>query len=119
MNKLLLSCTLLSLATAGSAVSQVVYGNIMGTVTDSSGAAVPNAKITVVDASKGVTFTTTSNATGNYSQQHLIVGLYEVRVEVSGFAPFLQKNVNVEVDATTQVNANLSVGAVGEVVNVT
>ncbi len=48
----------------------------------------------------------------------LIVGLYQVRVEAVGFQSYLQKNVNVEVDATTQVNITLTIGSVGETVNV-
>src|SRR5579884_2483231 len=98
---------------------QAVYGSIAGTVTDSSGAAVPNAKVTIRDVGKGVTYTTTTNEAGNYSQIHLIVGVYEVQIEATGFQTFVQQNVNVSVDAVVQVNARLTVGAVGEVVNVT
>ena len=54
------------------ASSQAVYGNIFGTVTDPSGAAVPNAKVTVTDIAKGTSITTTTNATGNYTVTHLI-----------------------------------------------
>jgi hypothetical protein len=60
-----------------------------------------------------------TNESGNYSQTHLIVGTYSVRVEVSGFDTYVQQNVSVEVDAVTQVNVKLTVGRVGEVVNVT
>ena len=58
---------------------QAVYGSIVGTVTDSTGAAVPKAKVTVVDVGKGVSYTTSTNESGNYSQTHLIAGTYEVR----------------------------------------
>jgi len=98
---------------------QAVYGSIVGTVTDPSNAAVPNAKVTIRDVGKGVAYTTTTNETGNYSQTHLIVGVYEVQIEATGFQTFVQQNVNVSVDAVVQVNARLTVGAVGEVVNVT
>jgi hypothetical protein len=47
---------------------------------DSSNAAIPHAKVTVRDVGKGVSYATTTNETGNYSQTHLIVGVYEVRV---------------------------------------
>ncbi len=109
---------LLMLGAPVTALGQAVYGNIVGTVTDATGAAVPNAKVTILDTGKGVSFTTTTNLTGNYSQQHLILGTYEVRIEAPGFATFVQRNVNVEVDAGTQVNAQLNLGSVGEVVNV-
>ena len=123
MNKNLLAivalgAVLLLLAPA-TALGQAVYGSISGTVTDSQGAAVPRAKVTITDTGKGVSFTTATNESGNYSQTHLIVGVYEVRVEASGFTAYVQRNVSVEVDAVTQVNATLTVGSVGEVVNVT
>src|SRR5690349_8905341 len=95
---------------------QAVYGNIVGTVTDSSGGAIPNAKVTIRDVGKGVAFTTTTNDAGNYSQTHLIVGTYEVRAEAKGFDTFVQQNINVNVDATSQINAVLHPGAVGETV---
>src|SRR5262249_27179409 len=113
-----LVCLLLAfLPTASRA--QAVYGSIVGNITDSSNAAVPHAKVTVRDLGKGVSYTTTTNETGNYSQTHLIVGVYEVRVEASGFEAYVQQNVNVSVDLTTQVNAQLRPGTVGEVINVT
>ena len=61
----------------GRTLGQAVYGSIIGTVTDSSGAAVPNAKVTITNVDKGVSVTTASNESGNYEQQHLIVGTYE------------------------------------------
>ncbi len=110
---------LLAVFVQASGVAQAVYGNIVGTVTDSTGAAVPHAKVTVRDAGKGISFTTLTNEAGNYSQSHLIVGSYEVRVEAPGFATFLQQNINVNVDATVQVNAQMQLGNVGEIINVT
>ena len=97
---------------------QAVYGAISGNVTDSSGAAVPRAKVTITDLGKGVIYNTSTNESGNYSQTHLIVGTYSVRVESPGFDAYVQSSANVEVDAVTQINARLTVGAVGEVVNV-
>ena len=101
------------------AVGQAVYGSIVGTVTDSSGAAIPNAKVTITDVDKGVSFNINTNEAGNYSQLHLIVGTYEVRVEASGFATAVQKTVQVNVDTSTQVNIELRVGNVDQVLAVT
>jgi len=98
---------------------QAVYGSISGNVTDATGAVVPQAKITITDSGKGVTYNTNSNESGNYSQGHLIVGIYEVRVEAPGFSAYVQKNVHVEVDSVTSINAHLALGTVGETVNVT
>src|SRR5580704_16119677 len=78
--------------------TQAVYGTISGTVTDPSGAAVAKAKVTITDTGKGVTYTTTTNDSGNYTQSHLIVGAYDVRVEMPGFTAFVQKSAEVPVD---------------------
>ena len=110
--------SLLLLCVPARVLAQAVYGSIVGTVTDSTGAAVPKAKVTIADTGKGVSFSTTTNESGNYSQTHLIIGVYEVRVEAPGFQTYVLQNVNVDVDATTQVNARLSLGSVGEVINV-
>ena len=118
-NSCRLAFGLVLLLTPAAAYGQAVYGSIVGTVTDSTSAAIPHAKITVRDVGKGVTYTTAANEAGNYSQTHLIVGIYEVRVEATGFDTYVQQNVNVEVDASTQVNAQLHPGKVGEVINVT
>ena len=110
MNKTLFSIgMLLSLVlwTPATVRGQAVYGSIVGTVTDSSGGAVPKAKVTIADVGKGVNFSNTTNESGNYSQTHLIAGEYEVRVEAAGFQTYVQRNVKVEVDSVTQVNAQL------------
>ena len=123
MNKNLLGVLVLGLvllfSAPATALGQAVYGSISGTVTDSNGAAVPRAKVTITDTGKGINFVTATNDDGNYTQGHLIVGIYEVRVENTGFDTYVQRNVSVEVDAVTQVNARLNIGKVGEVVNVT
>src|SRR6266849_2924971 len=93
---------------------QAVYGSISGNVTDASGAAVPNAAITIKDLGKGISYNTVTNESGNYSQGHLIVGSYSVRIVASGFTAYAKQPVTVEVDSVAQVNAQLTVGSVGE-----
>ncbi len=116
--RLALGCLALMFMPA-SLSGQAVYGSIVGSVIDSSNAAIPDAKITVLDMGKGVSYTTTTNDAGNYSQSHLIVGVYQVRIEATGFDTYIQQNINVDVDANVQVNAQLHPGKVGEVINVT
>ena len=94
----LIASFLLLLCLPAAALAQAVSGSITGTVTDTSGAAVQGAKIVVTDVNKGVTFNTTTNESGNYSQRYLIVGRYQVRVEAPGFQTFVQDNVGVSVD---------------------
>src|SRR5438270_13372823 len=77
------------------ASGQAVFGSIVGTVTDPSGAAVPNAKVTVTSATKAASYTATTNADGNYSGTHLIPDTYNVRAEGAGFQAFVVKNIAV------------------------
>ena len=103
----------------GKAYGQAVFGSIAGSVTDPSAAAVPNAKVTITDVSKAVSYTATTNTAGFYEQGHLIVSVYRVRIEAAGFQAYVQENVQVNVDAVATVNAALQVGAVTQEVTVT
>src|SRR5258705_1328009 len=98
--------------------SQAVYGTIVGTVTDSAGAAIPNAKVTITDIGRDVTQVTSTNESGNYAQRFLIAGSYRVRVEAGGFKAFVQENVPVSVDTEVRVSARLEVGEVTQTVEV-
>ena len=101
------------------AYSQIVYGNIIGTVTDSSGAAIPGAKVTITNVGTTVNTTTTTNQSGNYTQLHLAAATYSVKVEASGFQTFVNQNVTVTPDSSVQVNAQMKLGQVTQEVNVT
>ncbi len=97
---------------------QAAFGTIIGTATDSSGAGVPNAQVTATDIEKGVSQTTTSNESGNYSFTNLTPGSYKVTVEAKGFKTSVQSNVAVIVGQSTTVNVALQVGATTETVTV-
>lgn len=112
---LLATFTLLALTAWG----QATTGSVFGTVTDTSGAAVPNAKVTLRDTLKGTVFTTTTNASGNYTIIHLIPDPYQLTVEKSGFEKFTQSNVTVVADQGLKVDAAMHVGAVSQTVEVT
>ncbi|HMK30922.1 MAG TPA: TonB-dependent receptor, partial [Terriglobales bacterium] len=103
---------------AAPASAQAVYGSIFGTVTDPSGAAVPNAKITVTNDRKGTSDEATSNDTGNYSVTHLIPDIYTVRFEASGFKTLEQKSVTVSADTGSRVDGQFSLGSATEAVEV-
>jgi Carboxypeptidase regulatory-like domain/TonB dependent receptor len=100
-------------------LGQAVYGSIVGTVADPSGAIVPNATVTITNVNQGVNFSTLTNASGNYAQTHLIVGTYRVRVDATGFQASVHENVQVNVDAATQVNAQLMIAGLSQNVLVT
>ena len=100
------------------ALGQAAYGNIIGTVTDSTGAAVPNAKVTATDIAKGVTYSAVANASGYYTLSNLTPGDYRVVVEASGFKMYQQEPVPVIVGTSSTLNAGLQVGAVTEAITV-
>ena len=113
---LVLGMALASIAPA--ALAQAVYGTITGTVTDNTGAAVPNAKVTVTDVGKGTSVSVTSNASGEFTAEHLIPDTYNVKIETQGFKTFQQTDLRVFADTSLRVTAPLEVGNTGETVNV-
>jgi len=91
---------------------------ILGTVSDPSGAVVPNAKITMTNVDNGFVRSTTSNNTGNYSARELPIGRYQVRVEAQGFKTYEQKDITLNVNDTLRIDAALQIGTVGQSVTV-
>src|SRR5207302_11107448 len=71
----------LVLAFSPAGLGQAVFGNITGTVTAPTGAAVPNAKIAITDLDRGIIYTTTTTSVGNFTQTHLLAGHYRVKVK--------------------------------------
>src|SRR5437870_2226519 len=99
--------------------AQQVFGNIIGTVTDPSGSAVNNAKVTITETSKGTSFDTTTNESGNYTKGQLIPGTYQVTIEATGFQKAVSSEIRVQVDQATRFDAALQVGNVNQQVEVT
>jgi hypothetical protein len=109
----------LVLALSGSSASaQAVYGSIGGTVVDSSGAPVADAKITILDRDRNTVHSIKTNANGNYNQSHLIIGHYRVQVETPGFKKAIT-DVEVAVDTMATADITLQPGAVTETITVT
>jgi len=101
-----------------SARAQSVYGSIFGTVTDKSGAAVPNAIVTVTDEAKGTIVTATSNGSGDYSVPHLIPDTYDLKVTAAGFKGFEAKGIPVLADTSPRIDPTMDVGGATETVQV-
>ncbi len=101
------------------ASGQAVFGSIFGTVTDPSGAAVPNAKVTVTSIAKGTSVETATNADGNYSVTHLIPDVYNIKVEGAGFKSFEATNIVVSADTAARIDGQFQVGGSTETVEVT
>jgi hypothetical protein len=99
-----LSLLLVFLAGAPRALAQAVFGSIVGTVTDPTGAVVPNATVVVTDVGKGTSQTIKSNASGNYTASRLIPDTYTIKATAPGFATAEADNVQVSADTSPQVN---------------
>jgi cytoskeletal protein RodZ len=110
---------LISLGCPRSAVAQAVFGSINGTVTDSTGAIIPNATVTVTDVSKGTSQQVTTNDSGNYTVNRLIPDVYKVKVESANFTPAEADNVSVSADTSPQVNLQLQPAGATQTVTVT
>ena len=94
-------------------------GNIAGTVTDSTGAALANASVTVINSGTGATRTFTTDAHGDYQATFLQPGAYEVIAASPGFGKVDRKNLTLTVGATLTVDAALATGEVATQVVVT
>jgi hypothetical protein len=98
---------------------QAVSGNIIGTVTDPSGAAVAGAQVTVANTETGVSTQVTTNESGNYTAPNLPAGSYIITMTQAGFQKFVQQNVAVNVSQSARVDASLQVGQASQEVTVT
>ena len=94
-----------------------LYGSIRGTVTDQSGALVPDARITVTNVATGLSKTVTSKD-GEFTILQLPVGDYSVRIEKTGFKTFTASGIHLEINQAYAVNAKMDVGAISETVTV-
>jgi hypothetical protein len=95
-------------------------GTIVGTVTDQSGAVVPDVTITVTNqATRSVTRTTVTNSDGNYAVAGLPISTYTIRAEKQGFAPSTRTDLVVNVGSDTRVDLSLTLGAMSQEVSVT
>ena len=93
-------------------------GAISGIVEDPSGAAIPNAKVTVTNTTTGISVTTTSTSAGDYTLSTLDPGAYTVKVEVPGFQTQQQQNVNVNALESTTYSPKLTLGSSSQTVTV-
>ncbi len=94
-------------------------GDITGTVTDPSGAVIPNAAVVATETARGTSYTATTGDSGQYRLIGLLPATYNVTVRVAGFATMTQNGVVVSVGETTIADFSLKVAATGQVVEVT
>ena len=114
---IVLMCALI-LFSATPLVAQTFRGTILGTVTDPQGAVIPGANVAAVNVGTGIMRSTVTDADGNYSIAELPIGMYEVRVQATGFQNATVKDVVVEVASDRRVDVKMEVGGVETVVEV-
>src|SRR6185369_7920639 len=94
-------------------------GSIVGTVTDSSGAAVASARVAVTNTSTNAKSEVVTNAEGDFTVSLLLPGSYSITVAAAGFKGLEQIGIRVQVQQQARINVVLQVGALNESVQVT
>jgi hypothetical protein len=111
--------TVLLLLGSMAAWGQSVSGTISGTVTDPSGAVVPNAQVAATETATGVSQTVQSNTDGTYAFLSLPVGRYQLSVTARGFEAYLRKDITLNTNDKLRFDIVLQVGQVTQQVEVT
>ncbi|MGH9404576.1 MAG: TonB-dependent receptor domain-containing protein [Terriglobia bacterium] len=109
----------LVLATAPAIYAQVDTGSILGTVTDQSGAVIPNAKVSLTNEGTNFTVITTTGSSGTYTFTPVKIGDYTVTVQVAGFEKAVHTHLTVNINQGLVVNFTLKTGVVTQTVSVT
>src|SRR4030095_5308257 len=103
-----LTAVLLLGALAGPAAAQTLYGSLTGTVTDPRGAAVPNAKVEVLNTGTGILKTAQTDERGAYLFNDLQPGAYKVTISAPAFATRAVEGVNIAQNTTLRMDTLLS-----------
>jgi hypothetical protein len=114
-----LTVLLLGILASVPAGAQVAGGAISGTVTDSSGAVIPSAQISINNVATGVSRTDTANSDGFYNAPNLLPGTYDVTFTAPGFKTEVRRGIVLTVGAAQVLNLTMQLGTTTETVNVT
>lgn len=99
--------------------AQFDSGSVLGTVRDTKGGVIANAKVTLLNKATGISAQATTDSNGDYIFPTARIGTYKVSAEVQGFQTAVADDVNLTVNARQRVDLNLPVGSVTETVTVT
>ena len=105
-------------AVTPASMAQNAYGSLVGTVSDSSGAVVPSATVTLTNPGTNENKVVQSDASGNYRILNLLPAQYRVEFEKTGFKRVVQSPITIQVDLTARLDVTLQVGQVTETVEV-
>jgi hypothetical protein len=114
----LISLSLILLTCDPTARAQLSGATLSGQVSDRSGAVIPSASVTISNTATGEVRTVTTNEKGLYSAPSLQPGIYSVTVSASGFAPRVERDLELTVGAIRTIDVSLSVGTNAEQVEV-
>ncbi len=98
--------------------AQVLYGSIVGTVTDSSGSVVPDAMVKATHTQTNEMRTATTNESGVYTLSTVPAGTYTISISKPGFGEYKATNIVLTINATARVDASLTIGAQTQTVTV-
>ncbi len=101
------------------AQGQGITGSITGTVTDTTGAAVPGATVTITQIDTNAVHTVATSDAGTYTVTQLPPGHYTVKIDKPAFKSFKQTSITLQIDQTVQISPQLSVGGSQQTVEVT
>ena len=99
--------------------AQTFFGSIVGTVSDTSGAIIPGASVTLTSLGTSERRTAETNSSGFYQFLNLVPGRFKVEVEKAGFKHLTRDEVLVETQAAVRIDATMQIGEVGQTVEVT
>jgi hypothetical protein len=116
--KLLRALAVVLLFFAAGVLKAQDLATIVGTLTDDSGAAVPDAQVTISNADRGFTRVVSSDSSGFYSLNRVPIGSYSITIEKSGFQRTIRTDINLNVGQTLRVDFQLKIGTVAEKVEV-
>lgn len=109
---------LISLLLPTAMFGQTFFGSVVGTITDTSNASVPGAKVTIADTATNEEHTVTTSGTGEYQFLNLVPGNYRISVQKDGFERLVRDGVTVAVQSEVRVDGSLTVGTASQTVEV-
>src|SRR2546422_6641780 len=114
----LLALTLIFSTTPANLEAQVTGGTISGTVVDSSGRVIPNARITVTNTATGISRALTTNTDGFYTAPNLLPGSYDLTFTAPGFKTDVKKGITLTVGAVAVLDLTMQIGTAIETIEV-
>ena len=111
-------CLILAFLSASAALAQTASTQILGLVTDATGAVVPNAVVTARRVETGDVRSTTSNDTGNYIFPLVDSGSYEVTCAAAGFKTEVRREILVELNQKARIDFQMQIGQAAETIEV-